>query len=115
MGDLFPRWVSCEECYVQAPSPLGEGQTVLERVRALESKLPGLQQKLGPYTPHGDTARITSAASGGGASIVARVEALEEAVRVLVNAQVHPCISQLLTDILVFFFVSLYAGIVPRD
>jgi hypothetical protein len=80
--------VSEEGRVAQHGSPTARGQTVLERVRALESKLPGLQEKLGPYTHPGDTDRISSAASGGATSLLGRVEALEEAVRVLVTAQV---------------------------
>lgn len=69
---------------------MAAGTTVLERVRALESKLPGLKEKLGPYTHPGDDARISTAASGEGASLMARVDALEDAVRVLMTAQVGP-------------------------
>lgn len=100
--------VSCEPgLEVEGGSPLGQvhppmavGATVLERVRALESKLPGLKEKLGPYTHPGDDARISTAASGEAASLTARVDALEDAVRVLVTAQVGPNVTPC------FFFLS---------
>jgi hypothetical protein len=77
--------VNCK--HLQARTPDGASQTVLERVRALETKLPGLQEKLQPFSRPGDAERVASAAAGGG-SLVARVEALEEAVKVLLTAQV---------------------------
>ena len=61
---------------------------ILERVRALEERIPGLEAKL---HPQGSKDRGRAAASSS-STLVGRVEVLEEAMDALLRAQVQCCL-----------------------